>query len=174
MNASNVSGGTLNVNIGGTGVNTFGAKRLLIGNDTNPITTTANLVYDTSTNTLYPINIGANGSKLTNLNVSNVTDGTLGVVRGGTGATNFTSDRILLGNGTNAITENGNLTFSTTTNTLTATNISGSGTAITALNASNISSGTLTVSNGGTGLNNLPFNKILIGYGTEPIFTSSF
>ena len=53
LNASNISGGTLNVNIGGTGVNTFGAKRLLIGNDTNPITTTANLVYDTSTKCQY-------------------------------------------------------------------------------------------------------------------------
>ena len=87
------------VSVGGTGLSTLASGRLLIGNDTNPITTTANLVYDTSTNTLYPIKIAANGSGLTNLNASNVTDGTLSVPRGGTGATNFTSDRILLGNG---------------------------------------------------------------------------
>ena len=57
LNASNISGGTLNVNIGGTGLSTLASGRLLIGNSTNPITTTANLVYDTSTNTLFPINI---------------------------------------------------------------------------------------------------------------------
>jgi hypothetical protein len=53
LNASNISTGTLNVAFGGTGVNNFGEQRLLIGNGTHPITTTANLVYDTLTNTLF-------------------------------------------------------------------------------------------------------------------------
>jgi hypothetical protein len=141
LNASNISGGTLNVNIGGTGLSTLAAGRLLIGNDTNPISTTSNLVYDTATNTLHPINISANGSKLTNLNVSNVTDGTLTVARGGTGATNFTAGRLLLGNGTTNITENGNLTWDSAVNTLTVT---GTATA-TAMSATGMGTNTLSV-----------------------------
>ena len=45
-----------------------------------------------------------NGSALTNLNANNISAGTLSVARGGTGASSLTSNGILLGNGTGAIT----------------------------------------------------------------------
>ena len=138
MNASNISGGTLNVNIGGTGVNTLAVGQLLVGNLTNPITQSGNLTWDNTNNILTSSNIAGNASRLTNLNVSNVTDGTLTVSRGGTGATNFTAGRLLLGNGTTNITENGNLSWDSALNTLTATNIIGSGTNITNLTATNL------------------------------------
>jgi len=44
-----------------------------------------------------------NGSALTNLNAANISTGTLGVARGGTGATTLTANNVLLGNGTSAI-----------------------------------------------------------------------
>jgi hypothetical protein len=50
----------------------------------------------------------------------------------------------------------------------------GSGTGLTTLNASNITSGTLTVSQGGTGTNNLTSGQIFIGNGTlAPLQTSN-
>lgn len=45
--------------------------------------------------------------------------GTLPVANGGTGATSFTAGRVLLGNGTSAITEDADLAFDAATNTLT-------------------------------------------------------
>jgi len=44
-----------------------------------------------------------NGSALTNLNANNISSGTLGVPRGGTGATTLTANAVLLGNGTTAL-----------------------------------------------------------------------
>jgi hypothetical protein len=56
--------------------------------------------------------------------------------------------------------------------TITSNLFSGSGANLTSLNASNISSGTLTVDRGGTGANNLPLNQILIGNNTSSIFST--
>ena len=55
---------------------------------------------------------------MTSLNASNVTSGTLSVARGGTGANNLTSNQILIGNGTNAISQTPNLIFDTSANGL--------------------------------------------------------
>lgn len=64
---------------------------------------------------------------------------------------------------TGGATINGNATVN---GTLTATNLAGNGSAITSLNASNISAGVLPVANGGTGLSALPgANQILLGNG---------
>jgi hypothetical protein len=133
----------------------------LVGNGTDPVITSANLTY--VSNILSAGKFAGSGSELTNLNATNVSDGTLAVTRGGTGANNFTGGRLLIGNGTNPITENGNLTWNGTTNTLTATNISGDGSRLTAINASNVSTGILPLSQGGTGLSTFTANRILIG-----------
>ena len=66
-----------------------------------------------------------------------------------------------------------NTTDITASGTITANLFSGSGANLTSLNASNISSGTLSVAYGGTGLNNLPLNQILIGNGTASIFSTT-
>ena len=43
------------------------------------------------------------GASLTGLNAANISTGTLGVARGGTGATTLTANNVLLGNGTSAL-----------------------------------------------------------------------
>lgn len=59
---------------------------------------------------------------------------------------------------------NGNVTVNST---LTATNLAGNGSAITSLNASNITTGVLPLANGGTGLGAVPgANQILLGNGS--------
>ena len=50
--------------------------------------------------------------------------------------------------------------------------ISGDGSQLTSLNASNVTSGTLTVSRGGIGTTTLSSNQILIGNGTNNIISS--
>jgi hypothetical protein len=68
---------------------------------------------------------------------------------------------------TGANTSSSKLQFNPSTGVLTATGFSGSGASLTALNASNISSGTLAVAYGGTGLTSTPANGALdIGNGT--------
>lgn len=53
------------------------------------------------------------------VNLASGVTGTLPVANGGTGATTFTANRVLLGNGTSAITTSSNLSFNTSTNLLT-------------------------------------------------------
>ena len=50
--------------------------------------------------------------------------------------------------------------------TVQATGFSGSGASLTTLDAGNVSSGTLAVARGGTGVANLTANKVLVGNGT--------
>jgi hypothetical protein len=170
LNASNISTGTLTVARGGTGANTFPAKRILLGDGTNPINTTSNLVYDTSTNTLLPINIEANGSGLTNLNASNISTGTLAVARGGTGANTLPLNRVLICNNTSSIFSTSLLTWDPTTDTLNGKFV-GSGNGLTNLNADNFISGVLDVNFGGTGVNSFIADRLLIG-GTAAISQS--
>jgi hypothetical protein len=45
INASNVSGGVFNVNIGGTGKNNLPINQILVGNGTDPVITSTNLTF---------------------------------------------------------------------------------------------------------------------------------
>jgi hypothetical protein len=166
LNASNISGGTLGVNIGGTGRNVLPFNRILVGNGTDPVITSANLIWQD--NILYGGKFAGSGAELTNLNATNISDGTLAVTRGGTGVNSLIDNRILIG-GTSAITQSGNLTWDNTNNILTATNFSGNGLRLTNLNASNVSDGTLSVSRGGTGATTFTAGRLLIGNGTSAI-----
>ena len=120
INATNISDGTLSVSRGGTGTNNLPLNQILIGNDTSSIFSSSLLVWDSNTDSLYGKFTGS-GYGLTSLNVDNVLNGTLSVISGGTGANSFTAGRLLIGNGTNAITENGNLTWITASNILSIT-----------------------------------------------------
>ena len=63
--------------------------------------------------------ITGNGSGLTNLDMGKATHtGTLAVARGGTGANTFTTNKILFGDGTNAINQNTNLHWDNTNSRL--------------------------------------------------------
>ena len=65
LNASNISAGTLAVARGGTGSSTLALGQLLIGNDTNPITQSANLIWDITNNNL---GIGKNPAQKLDVN----------------------------------------------------------------------------------------------------------
>jgi len=124
--------------------------------------------------------------------------GTLAVGSGGTGATSLTDGGVLLGSGTGAVTAtsvltNGQLligdgstdpalaTLTATSNETTITNGSGTitvglvasptigGGNISALDAGNVSAGTLPVSRGGTGATTLTDGGLLVGQGTGAI-----
>jgi len=75
----------------------------------------------TATGTITSNLFSGSGAGLSNINATNISDGTLAVTRGGTGASNFTVGRLLLGNGTTNITENGNLTWINASNALSIT-----------------------------------------------------
>jgi hypothetical protein len=173
LNASNISSGTLNVSYGGIGTSILTSGQLLIGNGTNALLQSSNLSWDNSNNILTATNYVGSGTGLTSLNASNIASGTLAVSRGGIGATTLTSGQILIGNGANALLQSTNLSWDNTSNTLSATNFVGSGTGLTSLNSSNITSGFLNVSYGGTGLTTITSNKILVGNGTNQILQPS-
>ena len=124
------------------------------------------------------------GANITNLNFGNISTGVLPVSKGGIGTNTLTANLILIGDGTNAITQSANLiwvnnrlgikttptTYELDVNgTINATNLRGDGANITNLNATYISAGVLPVSKGGIGTNTLTANLILLGDGTSPI-----
>lgn len=107
-------------------------------------------------------------AQIPDLSTAKLTSGTLGVARGGTGVATVTAGNLLLGAGTSAMT-------SLAPGTARQVCIS-SGTAWTSrvleaadipnLSADKITSGTLPVSRGGTGLTSLTAGSVLVGNGT--------
>jgi hypothetical protein len=172
LNATNIKSGILNVAQGGTGLGTINANQILIGNGPNPMSQSSNLTWNDASNTLTATNIAGSGAKLTAINVSNVSDGCLNVLYGGTGKKTLTSGQILVGNDTGALIQSPNFTWHNTNNILTATNFVGSGTGLSAINAENITVGMLSVIGGGTGLSTLSIGRLLIGNGTSPMIES--
>ena len=65
LNASNISNGTTSVSVGGTGLSTLAPGQLLIGNGTDPITQSANLIWDITNNNL---GIGKNPAQKLDVN----------------------------------------------------------------------------------------------------------
>jgi hypothetical protein len=173
LNASNINSGILNVSCGGIGASSLTLGRLLIGNGTSALLQSPNLSWDTTSNTLSATNFVGSGTGLTALNASNINSGILNVSCGGIGASSLTLGRLLIGNGTSTLLQSANLSWDNTSNTLSATNFVGSGTGLTALNASNIISGILNVSYGGTGLTTITSNKLLVGNGINQMLQPS-
>lgn len=69
--------------------------------------------------TIKATSLQGNGANITGLSLSNVSLGVLQVPQGGTGLSNITQDAIIIGNSLNTLNTTSNLTFNTTTNTLT-------------------------------------------------------
>lgn len=130
LNAGNISAGTLPVNRGGTGTTTS--------------TGTGNVVLSASptiTGTLTAATVAATtltgaGSGITSLDAGNVSAGTLAVARGGTGTTTST------GTGNVVLSASPTFTGTITGGTFSGTH-TGDGSALTALNGSNVASGTV-------------------------------
>jgi hypothetical protein len=90
--------------------------------------------------------ISVSDSGLTSLNASKITSGTLLVSRGGIRTTTLNNNQILIGNGSTSFLQSPNLSWNNTSNTLSASNFVGSSASLTSLNASNITTGTLSTS----------------------------
>jgi len=90
----------------------------------------------------------ANGAitntKITSVDTSKITSGTLPVGRGGTGATSFTAGQYVKGDGTNPFTTSATVPAADVEGTLLASNIP-------SLDASKIGSGSISIARGGTG-----------------------
>jgi hypothetical protein len=185
LNASHIDSGTLSVSCGGIGTTSLLTSSVLIGNGTNALLQPTNLVWNntntrlgigkTNPTTTLDVNgiITGIGSGLTSLNATNISSGTLPVARGGIGTTTLTSGQLLIGNGTSALLQSTNLSWNNTSNTLSATNFIGSGAGLTSLNATNISSGTLSVARGGIGATTLTSGQLLIGNATGALLQSA-
>ncbi|KAG1657774.1 hypothetical protein FOA52_010145 [Chlamydomonas sp. UWO 241] len=112
------------------------------GTGTTTSTGTGSVVLNTNptfAGTVTAASFAGSGASLTALSAANISTGTLAVARGGTGTTTST--------GTGSVVLNTNPTFA---GTVTAPTFAGSGASLTALNAANISTGTLSVAKGGT------------------------
>jgi len=171
LNAGNISTGTLPVARGGTGATTLN-NLIQMGTHTtgnyvatitggNGISSTGATSGESITHTL-SVNRKANGGLViennqlaVNLGASAIT-GTLAVSDGGTGTTTST--------GSGSVVLNTNPTLS---GTVTAGTFSGSGSSLTSLNASNISTGTLPVARGGTGLTSFVSGDLIYANGTS-------
>jgi hypothetical protein len=132
-------------------------------NNTNP-TSNLDIVGNVRINgDLNVTTIAGNGANLTNLTMANIST-TITVEKGGTGRTSFTENKLLMGNGTNGITSNSEVSF--TDNTLNAPNFTGN------LAVDNIT-GTLPVNKGGTGRTTFAANKLLMGNEANGITSNS-
>ena len=125
LNLGNIaSGNILQVNRGGTGLNTLTPNLILIGSSTSTITQSANLIWVnnklgiSTTPSLYELEVNGtvnatylrgDGANITNLNATNISSGVLPVNRGGIGTNTLTANLILVGDGTNVIKQYPNL-----------------------------------------------------------------
>ena len=108
-------------------------------------------------------NVSGNGIALTAINASNITSGTL--VNARTTASDANGASTIVARDANGSFA-GNVITATTG---TFTSVSGNGVALTAINASNVSSGTLVVARGGTGQVSLTANNVILGNGTSAV-----
>ncbi len=178
---------------GGTGRSTFTANEILIGNGTGGLNTLANTgTAGTYANASHVpvISTDAYGrvSNIANtpiaIDASQVSSGTLPIARGGTNATSFDDAGALVIFDGSKLSSLANSTYTLTGgfaagNTISSLTVDDYGrvTAATgveiAIGANQITSGTLTVSRGGTGAGTFTQNGVLLGQGTSAFTTAS-
>jgi hypothetical protein len=168
----------LSVPNGGTGQSSFTNGAILVGSGSGALSTLANSTYTltgalSTAKTITSLTVdaygrltAATGSDIA-IDTSQITSGTLGVTRGGTGATSFTSGGLVISDGTK-LTQLANSSYTATgsgatNSTITSLTVDAYG-RVTAATYSAISG--LTVSQGGTGLSTVTTNGITYGNGT--------
>lgn len=193
---ANITGGTvsglsadISVADGGTGASSFTAGGILMGNGTGAISVLANSTFTAtnlgSANTINSVTVDAYGRTTAvsttpiAIGAGQITSGTLPIARGGTNQTAFTTGQRVLFNGTSltsmansSVTATGTLT---TANTITSVTVDNYGqlTAYTsqaiAIAASQITSGTLGVARGGTGLASYAVGDLIYASGATTL-----
>jgi hypothetical protein len=167
----------LTVSNGGTGASSFTAGAIIIGDGTNPLSTLANSTFTatqsgpttgTQNNTITSVTVDAYG-RFTAATFNQIAG--LNVDQGGTGKSSFASGKVVIGNGTGALSELANVTYSLTgtlgaAKTITSLTVDDYG-RVSAATAADISG--LTVTQGGTGVNTFTSGLMLIGNGTGAI-----
>ena len=198
LNISNISN-TFNSIYGGTSCNLLSYCQILIGNNSNAIFSTSNILWNINNS----LNINNNvttkdsygkfygdGNNLSNINYSNIINN-LYIENGGLFSNYINSGYIIIGNGDKIITSS-NLTWDNSNNLLTVNDniyvnniigiytygsiyqslFKGDGLNISNYNSSNFIYYT-SVLNGGTGFNNINKGYLLTGYGNKIITTSN-
>lgn len=158
INIGNISTGTLPVSRGGTGIASFTVGDLIYCSTTNTLT---KLPKGDSTKVL----IGGDAPSWGQLNLSTQVSNTLSPANGGTGNSAYSIGDILYASGTSSLSKisavsSGNSLISNGVNSSPSWGKIGLTTHVT---------GTLPVSNGGTGTTTLTSNGLLVGNGTNPV-----
>jgi hypothetical protein len=205
LDVDNVNAGVLDVAHGGTGKAELEPNKLMVGSGSNqPVISPSALHWDDSnerlgvgtSNPVSTLDVDGtatalafvgNGSKITDLNADNVGAGELNVVHGGTGTSNLTRHKLLVGRGSNEpvllpsslhwddSNERLGVGTSNPSSTLdvngiaTAISFVGDGNALVNLDMANAGAGELAVERGGTGRSNLAEHKLLVGRGQDGV-----
>jgi len=169
----------LTVPNGGTGASTFTIGSILVGDSTNSLKELSNTTFTatqsgpttgTQNNTITSVTVDAYG-RFTAATFNQIAGLTVG--QGGTGKSTFDSGKVVIGNGTGALVELANVTYTLTgtlgaAKTITSLTVDAYG-RVSAATAEDISG--LTVAQGGTGAATLSTGGLLIGNGTGAIST---
>jgi hypothetical protein len=166
---------------GGTGRSTFTSGAILIGNDTGGLNELANVTYSltgglASSNTITSLTVDAYGrvsaatGSAISIDASQVTSGLLAINRGGTNNDTYTTGAAVFFDGTKIATlaNTGTAgTYGTNTQTLIVTTdaygrVSSVSNVAIDINASQIGSGTLGVSRGGTGASSFSVKGVIV------------
>ena len=169
---------TIAVADGGTGASTFNVGQIVIGNGTGALQQIANVTTAVTgalgtAKTVTSITTDAWG-RLTAYTGSDISG--LTVAQGGTGVSTFSSGQLIVGNGTGALQALANTGTAGTYGSASAVpvlttdawgRVSGVTSTSIAIDASAITTGTLGVSRGGSGLSTATTNGIIFGNGTS-------
>jgi hypothetical protein len=147
INASNISSGTI-ANARTTAASANGASTIVLRDSGGSFD--ANLVN--------AVSLSGNAATVTGINASNVSSGTIANARTTAATANGASTIVLRG-----------ASGEFAAGAITGTSFSGNGSAITAINASNVSSGILSATNGGTGSANLTADNVILGNGASAV-----
>ena len=147
INASNISSGTI-ANARTSAVSANGASTIVLRDGSGGF----------GAGDITALSISGNGVALSAINASNIASGTIDNARTSASSSNGASTIVLRG-----------ASGEFAAGAITGTSFSGNGSALTAINASNVASGTLAVANGGTGANTLTANNVVLGNGTSAV-----
>ena len=147
INASNISSGTID-NSRTSAASANGASTIVLRDGSGGF----------GAGNITAVSISGNGVALTAINASNIASGTIDNARTSASSSNGASTIVLRG-----------ASGEFAAGAITGTSFSGNGVALTAINASNIASGTLSATFGGTGSANLTADNVILGNGASVV-----